>query len=99
MDHVTGEVCCLLKEVQDALKQGLDQGRLYVVFQAGDEVLLDTTFTHLPSCGLLSSRWQGPFKVIRPAAAPNTYKLKLQLTWRAHSEFTLVGLYWINKDR
>ena len=56
MDHVTGEVRCLLKEVQNARKQGRDRGRQDVVFQAGEEVLLDMTFTPLPSCGLLSTR-------------------------------------------
>ena len=85
MDHVTGEVCCLLKGVQDVWKQGQDLWRLDMVFQEGDEVLLDTTFTPFPSCGPLSSCWQGPFKVIRPAAAPNTCKLELPLTWQAHT--------------
>ena len=85
MDHVTGEVRDLLKEVQDARKQGRDRGRRDVMFQAENEDLLDTTFTPLPSQGLLSSRWQGPFKVIRPAAAPNTYKLELPLKWQAHN--------------
>ena len=89
MDHVTGEVRCLLKEVQDAQKQGRACWRRDVVFQAGDEVLLDTTFTPLPSCGLLSSCWQGPFKVIGPVAAPNTNKLKLPLTWQEHNEFNV----------
>ena len=60
-----------------------------MVFQAGDEVLLDTTFTPLPSWGLLSSRWQGSFKVIGPAAVPNMYWLKLPLTWRANNEFNV----------
>ena len=83
MDHVTREVCCLLQKVQDALKRGQDRGRRDVVFQAGDEVLLDTTFTPLPSWRLLSSHWQGTFKVIGLAAAPNTYKLELPLTWWA----------------
>ena len=72
-------------------KRGRDRGRQDVVFQAGDEVLLDTTFTPLPSQGLLSARWQGPLKVIRLAAAPNTYKLELPLTWLAHNEFNVEG--------
>ena len=59
------------------------------MFQAGDEVLLDITFTPLPTHCLLSARWQGPFKVTRPAAAPNTYQLELPLTWRAHNEFNV----------
>jgi len=89
MDHVTGEVRGLLHEVQEVWKRGRDRGRRDVVFQVGDEVLLDTTFTPLPSRGLLSARWQGPFKVIGPAAAPNTYQLELPLTWRAHNEFNV----------
>ena len=71
MDHVTGEVRGLLKEVQDARKQGRDRGRRDLVFQAGDEVLLDTTFTPLPSRGLLSACWKGPFIKGRKTSAPN----------------------------
>ena len=106
MDHVTGEVRCLLHEVQEVWKRGQDRWRQDVVFQAGDEVLLDTTFTPLPSRCLLSARWQGPFKVIGPAAAPNTYQLELPLTWRAHNEFNVDRLHryarapdWMVADR
>ena len=70
-------------------KRGQDRGRRDVVFQAGDEVLLDTTFTPLPSRCLLTSSWQDPFKVIGPAAGPNTYQIELSLTWWAHNEFNV----------
>ena len=90
MDHVTGEVRTLLQDAQDARKRGRDIiGRRKVGFQAGDEVHLDTNFTPLLARGLISSRWQGPFEVVGQAAAPNTYKLELPLTWRAHNKFNV----------
>ena len=55
MDHVTGEVRALLQERQDERKARLDPGRRDVRFEPGDEVLLDTTHTPLPSSGPLSS--------------------------------------------
>ena len=63
MDDITGEVRALLH--QDACKVRLDPSRRDVRFDPGDEVLLDTTHTPLPSRGPLSSRWMGPFKVPR----------------------------------
>jgi len=92
MDHVTGEVRALLQEAQDERRQLRDQGRRAVVFAVGDEVLLDTSFAPLPSRGILSARWMGPFKVLGPASAPNTYLLDLPATWRAHREFNVERL-------
>ncbi len=45
-----------------------------VRFAVGDEVLLDTEHTPLPSRSRLSPRWMGPFKVLA-FPAPNTYCL------------------------
>ena len=57
----------------------------------GDEVLLDTEHTPLPSRSLLSPRWMGPSKVLaRPA--PNTYRLEIPATWRACDEFNVERL-------
>ena len=53
MDHVTGEVRALLQERQDTRKARLDPGRRDVRFEPGDEVLLDTSHTPLPSRGSL----------------------------------------------
>jgi hypothetical protein len=47
-----------------------------VQFAVGDEVLLDTENTPLPSRLLLSPRWMGPFKVLA-CPAPNTYGLDI----------------------
>ena len=73
MQHITGEVRALLQERQDERKRLRDGGRRAVEFAVGDEVLLDTTFAPLPSRGLLSARWMGPFKVAARCTAPNTY--------------------------
>ena len=88
MDHVTGEVRALLQERQDTRKARLDPGRRDVRFEPGDEVLLDTSHTPLPSRGSLASRWMGPFQVLRQTA-PNTYQLDLQPTWKAVDEFNV----------
>ena len=68
MDHVTGEVRALLQEHQDRRKAALDQRRRDVSFEVGDEVLLDTTHTPLPSRDKLSARWMGPFKILAKTA-------------------------------
>ena len=72
MRHTTREVRTLLQERQDKRKRLRDGGRRAVEFAVGNEVLLDTTFAPLPSRGLLSARWMGPFKVAARCAEPNT---------------------------
>ena len=106
MRHITGEVRALLQERQDERKRLRDGGRRAVEFAVGDEVLLDTTFAPLPSRGLLSARWMGPFKVAARCTAPNTYRLALPPTWRAHDEFNVERLRryvggpdWMRGDR
>jgi hypothetical protein len=79
--QVTGEVLALLQERHDQLKAELDAHRLDVCFTVGDEVLLDTEHSPLPSRSLLSPRWMGPFKVLA-CQAPNTYRLDLPSSWR-----------------
>ena len=91
MDHVTGEVRALLQEHQDRRKAALDQRRRAVYFEVGDEVLLDTTHTPLPSRDKLSARWMGPFKILAKTA-PNTYRLAVPAAWRAFNEFNVERL-------
>ena len=91
MDHVTGEVRALLQEHQDRRKALLDQRRRDVRFAVGEEVLLDTTHTPLPSRDKLSARWMGPFKVLAQTA-PNTYRLAVPSAWRAFNEFNVERL-------
>ena len=91
MSRVTAEVRALLQARQDQRKAELDAHRRDVQFSVGDEVLLDTEHTPLPSRSLLSPRWMGPFKVLaRPA--PNTYRLAIPATWRACDEFNVERL-------
>ena len=91
MSRVTAEVRALLQARQDQRKAELDAHRRDVQFAVGDEVLLDTEHTPLPSRSLLSPRWMGPFKVLaRPA--PNTYRLEIPATWRACDEFNVERL-------
>ena len=61
-------------------------------FEPGDEVLLDTAHTPLPSCSPLSSRWMGPFQVLLQTA-PNSYQLDLPPTWKAVAEFNVSRLW------
>ena len=63
---ITAEVRALLQERQDRRKAELDAHRREVQFKfaVGDEVLLDTEQSSLPSRSLLSPRWMGPFKVL-----------------------------------
>jgi hypothetical protein len=61
-------------ERQDQRKAELDVHRRDVRFAVGNEVLLDTEHTPLPSRSRLSPRWMGPFKVLA-FPAPNTYCL------------------------
>ena len=75
------EVRALLQERQDRRKAELDAHRRDVQFAVGDEVLLDTEHTQLPSRSLLSPRWMGPFKVLA-RTAPDTYRLDIPTTWR-----------------
>ena len=79
MGHVTAEVRALLQERQDRRKEELDASRRDVQFAVGDEVLLDTEHTPLPSRSLLSPRWMGPFRVLA-RTAPNTCRLDLPAT-------------------
>ena len=62
-----------------------------VQLAVGDEVLLDTEHTSLPSRSLLSPRWKGPFKVLT-RTAPNTYPLDVPATWRTCAEFNVERL-------
>ena len=76
MSLVRGEVRGLMLESQLARKARLDPHRRDVQFKPGDEVLLDTTHTPLPSRDKLSPRRMGPFRVLAKTA-PNTYRLDL----------------------
>ena len=91
MSRVTTEVRALLQERQDRRKAEFDAHRRDVRFAAGDEVLLDTEHTPLPSRSLLSPRWMGPFKVIA-CPAPNTYRLDIPASWRVCPEFNVERL-------
>ena len=86
--QVTGEVRALLQERQDRRKAELDAHRRDVRLAVGDEVLLDTEHSPLPSRSLLSPRWMGPFKVLA-CPAPNTYRLDLPSSWRVFNEFNV----------
>ena len=89
---VTAEVCALLQARQDRRKAELDAHRRDVQFAVGDEVLLDTEHTPLPSRPL-SPRWMGPLKVLaRPAPNTYTYRLENPVTWRASDAFSTSGL-------
>ena len=57
----------------------------------GNEVLLDTEHTPLPSRSLLSPRWMGPFKIVA-STAPNTYRLDIPAAWRVFPEFNVERL-------
>ena len=85
---MTAEVRALLREHQDRRKEELDASRRDVQCAVGDEVLLDTEHTPLPSRSLLSSRWMGPFRVLA-RTAPNTYRLNIPATWRVFPEFSI----------
>ena len=91
MSVVTDEVRSLMHESQAARKARLDPTRRDVRFKPGDEVLLDTTFSPLPSRDKLSPRWMGPFRVLEQTA-PNTYRLDVPSSWRAFSEFNVERL-------
>jgi hypothetical protein len=91
MARVTTEVRALLQERQERRKAAADRHRRDVQFAVGDEVLLDTEHTPLPSRSLLSPRWMGPFKVLA-RTAPNTYHLNIPATWRAFDEFNVERL-------
>jgi hypothetical protein len=85
MARITAQVLALLQEQQDRRKAALDAHRRDVQLAVGDEVLLDTEHTPLPSRSLLSPNWQwmGPFAVLAQLeTAPNTYLLDLPPAWR-----------------
>ena len=88
VDALPPEVRALLQEHQDHRKAALDQRRRAVYSEVGDEVLLDTTHTPLPSRDKLSPRWMGPFKILAKTA-PNTYWLAVPAAWRAFNEFNV----------
>ena len=91
MGRVTADVRALLQERQERRKAELDAHRRDVTFAVGDEVLLDTEHTPLPSRSLLSPRWMGPFKVLA-RSAPNTYRIDIPATWRTFNEFNVERL-------
>ncbi len=91
MARVTVEVQELLQEQQDLRKAELDAHRRDIKFAAGDEVLLDTEHTPLPSLSLLSPRWMGPFTVLA-CTAPNTYSMDIPAAWRVFLEFNVERL-------
>ena len=91
MVRVTEEVRALLQECQARRKAEYDAHRRDVRFAVGDEVLLDTEHTPLPSRSLLSPRWMGPFKVLA-CPAPNTYRLDIPAGWRTFPEFNVERL-------
>ena len=91
MAVVSDEVRGLMHESQAARKARWDPTRRDVRFKPGDEVLLDTTFSPLPSRDKLSPRWMGPFRVLEQTA-PNTYRLDVPSSWRAFSEFNVEHL-------
>jgi hypothetical protein len=91
MAVVSDEVRGLMHESQAARKARWDPTRRDVRFKPGDEVLLDTTFSPLPSRDKLSPRWMGPFRVLEQTA-PNTYRLDVPSSWRAFSEFNVERL-------
>ena len=84
----TAETRSLLQEQQDTLKALLDPRRRDVRFALGDQVLLDSERTPLPSRGLLSPRWVGLFTVLAQTA-PNTYRLELPPAWKVVNEFNV----------
>jgi len=88
MGRVTAETRALLQERQDARKARLDPRRRDVRFAPGDQVLLNSERTPLPSRGLLSPRWVGPFTVLAQTA-PNTYRLELPPAWKVVNEFNV----------
>ena len=91
MGSMTAEVQALLQEHLDRCKAELDASRRDVQFAVGDEVLLDTEHTPLPSRSLLSPRWMGPFRVLA-RTAPNTCRLDILATWRVFPEFNVERL-------
>ena len=91
MGRVTAEVRALSQERQDRRKAELDAARRDVKFAVGDEVLLDTEHTPLPSRSLLSPRWMSPFRVLA-RTAPNTHRLGIPATWRIFPEFNVERL-------
>ena len=91
MGRITAEVRALLQERQDRRKAELDAQRRDVQFAVGDEVLLDTEHTLLPSRSLLSPRWMGFFKVLS-RTAHHTYRLERPEAWRAFDEFNVERL-------
>ena len=88
---MTAEVHALLQARQDQRKAELDAHRRDIQFAVGDEVLLDTEHTQLPSRLLLPPQWMGPFKVLaRPA--PSTYRLEILAMWCSCDEFNVERL-------
>ena len=81
----------LLQEQQDRHKAALDAHRRDVQLSFGNEVLLDTEHTPLPSRSLHSPLWMGQFTILTQTA-PNTYRLDLP-PWRVVPEFNVERLW------
>jgi hypothetical protein len=91
MVRVTEEVRALLQECQARRKAEYDAHRRDVQFAVGEEVLVYTEDTPLPSRSLLSPRRMGPVKVLA-CPAPNTYRLHSPAGWRIFPEFNVERL-------
>ena len=91
MGSATAEARAPLQERQNRCKAELDASRRDVQFAVGDEVLLDTEHTPLPSRSLLCPRWMGPFRVLA-RTAPNTCRLDLPAARRVVPEFNVERL-------
>ena len=91
MGRVTAEARAPSQERQDRRKAEPDAPRRDVRFAVGDEVLLDTEHTPLPSRSPLSPRWTGPFRVLA-RNAPNTCRRDVPATWRVFPEFNVERL-------
>ena len=76
---------------QDRHKAELDASRRDVQFAVGDEVLLHTEHTPLPSRSLLPLRWMGPFRVLARTAS-NTCRLDIPATWRVFPDLNVERL-------
>ena len=73
MWRVTADVRSLLQERQHMRVAELDSSRRDVQFVVGDEVLLDTEHTPLPSRSLLSPRWIGSCWILARTHTGSTY--------------------------
>ena len=81
-----------LQAAQDRQKAYVDQSRLDVAFQVGDQVWLSSKHLQLKTAGVrkLLPRYVGPFTILQ-RIGPVAYKLELPPHWRVHPVFH-VGL-------